>query len=564
MPEPKFPPSRSRTASATGQPSSPLPADTPEDPPAAGHATAAATRRPSRWALLLAAALGVAHAFTFAPWGNGWLQLAVLGGFGLLLARAIDQGAGTVRMALTGGLFGLGWFAAGVGWLYVAMHRFGGLPAPLSAAGVLLFASYLAIFPALAAALIGRWGNPHRPTSFMLLMAGALTLAELLRGWFLTGFPWLGIGYAHIDSPLAALAPVGGVYMVTLAAGLIAACIALAFHRLRPWHIIPGLAVLAVADSLEGVQWTYPLGQPISVSLLQGNIPQQMKFDPGFSAQARARYMDQIEQSPADLVLLPETAWTIPWSSVDADTRARMYGFITDTGSTVALGIPRVVPNPEAGPDDPYGGMQFANSVLLLDRASLADEVEPLVYDKQHLVPFGEFIPPGFRWFVDMMQIPLGDLRRGEPKQPALPVRDQWIGFNICYEDIFGEELLPALRSPEGTAQSGATILANLTNLGWYGQSHALPQHLQIARMRALETGRPMIRATNNGVTAVILPDGRVEAQLPLHEAGVLKAQVQGHGGMTPYAETGGNLPVWVVSALMLLFGVFSGRREAP
>ncbi|MDO4906148.1 MAG: apolipoprotein N-acyltransferase [Lautropia sp.] len=518
--------------------------------------------KPPRWQLLLATALGVAHAFTFAPWGNGWLQLAVLGGFGWLLANASARGAGIRRMALTGALFGLGWFTAGVGWLYIAMHRFGGLPAPLSATGVLLFAGYLSIFPALAAAVLGRFGNPRRPFGFMLLMAGALTLAELSRGSILSGFPWLGIGYAHIDSPLASLAPVGGVYAVTLAASLIGGCIAMAFHRLRPWHIIPGLAVIAVADSLDGMQWTHGHGQPITVSLLQGNVPQQMKFDPVFSARARADYLQMIESSPADLVLLPETAWTIPWQNTDPDGLARILSFVAETGSAVALGIPRLVQNPDPAPNDPWKGMQFTNSVMLLDRTGLADDIEPLYYDKRHLVPFGEFIPPGFRWFVEMMEIPLGDLRRGPVNQAPLPVADQRIGFNICYEDIFGEELLPVLHGTDGGDQDSATILANLTNLGWYGQSHALPQHLQIARMRALETGRPMIRSTNNGVTAVILPNGEVDRQLPMHEAGVLKATVQGHGGLTPYAQAGGNWPIWLASAAMMLLGMTLGRRR--
>lgn len=525
------------------------------------HPRSSASR--GRWLPLPALLLGLLHACTFAPWGNGWLQLAVLGGFGWLLAHAIGLGTRPGRLALLGSAFGIGWFAAGVGWLYVAMHDFGGLPAPLAAAGVLLFASYLSIYPALACLLLGRLARPGQPLRFILATAGAFTLAELLRGWVLTGFPWLGIGYAHIDSPLAALAPVGGVYAVTFAACLISASIAIALYRLRPWLIVPGLAVLAVANSLHGIAWTHPVGQPLRVSLLQGNIPQQMKFDPVASQQARHDYMNMIEAAPADLVLLPETAWTLPWQATDSATRERMYRFILRTDSAVGLGIPRIVA--PAGPaGSPRDSLQFANSVLLLDRSSLADEIAPLSYDKQHLVPFGEFVPPGFRWFVNMMQIPLGDLYRGSRLQAAIPLRDQRIGFNICYEDIFGEELLPVLGdghtsdSPE--RPGGASILANLTNLGWYGRSHALPQHLQIARMRSRETGRPMIRATNNGMTAIIQPNGQVSTMLPPHENGVLQASVQGHAGLTPYARAGGNLPVWLLAGLALLSGVFRCR----
>ncbi|MDO5103891.1 MAG: apolipoprotein N-acyltransferase [Lautropia sp.] len=516
---------------------------------------------PRRWPALLALLLGLAHAFCFAPWGNGWLQLAVFGGFATLLAHQCQRGASLRRLGLLGALFGLGWFTAGVSWLFVAMHDIGGLPAPVAGLALLLFAAYLAIFPALASMLTGHLAKPNRPTAFMLTMTGAFTLGELARGWLLTGFPWLGFGYAHIDSPLAALAPVGGVYLVTMAVSFISAGIALSFQRLRPWLILPALGLIAVADSLEGMQWTYPHGKPISVSLLQGNVPQVMKFDPVASAKARQDYLAMIESSPADLVLLPETAWTVPWERTDPATQARLYEFILRTDSSVALGSPRVVQLPEPPADDPYQGMRFANSMVMLDRTSLADGQLPLAYDKAHLVPFGEFIPPGFRWFVDMMKIPLGDLYRGPADQAALPLKDQAIGFNICYEDIFGEELLPAVRGSSGNGQNGATILANLTNLGWYGKSHALPQHRQIARMRALETGRPMIRATNNGVTAIILPNGEVAAELPSHQSGVLKASVQGHGGLTPYAEAGGNWPVALAAALMLLLGGRLGRR---
>ncbi|MDO4230529.1 MAG: apolipoprotein N-acyltransferase [Lautropia sp.] len=510
------------------------------------------------WWIPLALLLGVAHAFSFAPFGNGWLQLLVLGAFMLMLFAGVERRLPASRHMLLGLLFGIGWFSAGVGWVYVSMHDHGGMPAPLAGTAVLLFAGYLGLYPALAGSLIGRFSHPRQPGSFVLVAAGSLTLGELARGWVLTGFPWLGIGYAQTDTPLAGFAPVAGVYAVTLVTVLCAVAFALACRLRQPrWLLLPA-ALLAAGAGLQHVSWSQPTGQPIRVSLLQGNVPQQLKFDPAFAAKARQGYMRMIENAPADLVVLPETAWTLPWQRTEIDLQGRMRHFLNRTGSAVALGMPRVIAPPDTASGQPQT-LAWANSVLLLDRDNIGpDQAPPPVYDKHHLVPFGEFVPPGARWFVDLMNIPLGDMARGSTTQPSMPVRGQHIGFNICYEDIFGEELLPALHdAPE---RPGATILANVTNLGWFGRSHALDQHLQIARMRALETARPMIRATNTGTTAVIDPHGQVLSQLPHHEEATLQAEVQGYDGLTPYARAGGNWPVLIMALLLMLIG--SGMRQ--
>ena len=641
---------------------------------------------------LLALLLGVAHAFTFAPWGNGWLQLAVLTGFALLVLR----GGGF----LTGLLFGIGWFSAGVGWVYISMHDYGGVPAPLAAVAVVLFSSYLGLYPALGALFCRR--NHLAPWPFVLTFSGALTLAELARGWVLTGFPWLGIGYAQIDSPLAGFAPVGGVYLVTLVTSFIAASAAVPLQHVLTRHtpaptppILPLMVLCLVSVALLGLgtvlgkhAWSIPAGKPLSVSLLQGNVPQAMKFDPETAALARHQYLQMIENAPADLILLPETAWTTRWDNTESSLKQRLYQFIFDTDSTVALGLPRFglvrVPGThkpgtaqnaantantantasttnttnahahahasgkrasEEQAEEPASGEQISgerasgehasgkdmeasvakaadthaqdawqwqvsNSVEVFTRESILgpsaagsiDRSGRYHYDKRHLVPFGEFIPEGFHWFMAIMQVPLGDQMRGSPQQPLLDLKDQRIGFDICYEDIFGEELLDQVRDqhpaspsaqqapghehPERTTPdrehtgrdtaaastagdasgTGATILANLTNLGWFGNSHALPQHLQIARMRALETARPIIRATNTGTTAVIDAHGHVQAQLPTHQEGTLRATVQGHTGLTPYARLGGNLALWLLSAALMAAGTLLARkfRAAP
>jgi apolipoprotein N-acyltransferase len=511
--------------------------------------------------IVLAVALGLLHAAAFAPWGTWWAELAVLAGFAALVLSLIRAGRSPRVVALAGLGFGVGWFVAGVGWLYVSMHTYGLMPAPLAALALVLFAFYLGLFPA-AASWATAWIAARRPgnlPAFAFSFAASFTLAELARGYFFTGFPWLAIGYAHAEGPIAGFAPIAGSYGVGFGACLVAALLAALPAALRDGarrrQLVAGFALplaLVVMAGVTGarVAWTTAAGAPLQVRLLQGNVPQRTKFDPAVTRQTMQRYLELVEAEPADLIVLPETAWTVPWPSTPPELVQRLERFVRDTGSAVAIGLPLTTPvasgsgsRAAAAPGD----LALTNSVLLFDRTAFESSSPPARYDKRHLVPFGEFVPWGFRWFVDLMTIPLGDFGRGAPDQPPFKVGEQRISFNICYEDVFGEELLPALGGADG-----ATILANVSNLAWFGDSHALPQHLQIARMRTLETGRPMIRATNTGVTAAIDHDGKLLAALPTYRLGALSVTVQGRSGLTPYARMG-NQAVLVLAALILL-----------
>lgn len=518
----------------------------------------------------LAAALGLLHAATFAPWGSWWAQLAVLAVFAGLTMSMIRHRRSRRRIAATGMLFGFGWFLAGVGWLFVSMHTYGLMPAPLALLALVLFALYLSLYPAAAAwataALCGgrqeSRGAMFAAAAFALCFASAFTVAELVRGHLFTGFPWLAIGYAQVDGPLSGYAALAGSYGVgfaaCLGAGLLAGLLSSlrqegSRRRLLLATLVPVLALLLVGHVAKDVAWSQPVGAPLKVRLLQGNVPQQMKFDPQVARQTMQRYLELVEAEPADLIVLPETAWTVAWASTPPELARRLERFVQATGSAVAIGMPLVTPVQGAG--GPAAGkapisespLTLTNSVLLFDRAVFGAHAQPARYDKRHLVPFGEFVPWGFRWFVDLMTIPLGDFGRGLPDQPPFAVGQQRIAFNICYEDVFGEELLPAL-----AGEDGATILANVSNIAWFGDSHALPQHLQIARMRTLETARPMIRSTNTGVTGAIDFDGKVLAALPPYQLGALSVTVQGRSGLTLYARTG-NWPVLAASLLILL-----------
>ncbi|MFZ1181130.1 MAG: apolipoprotein N-acyltransferase, partial [Herbaspirillum sp.] len=308
--------------------------------------------------------------------------------------------------------------------------------------------------------------------------------------------------------------------------------------------------VLAGAGAaLQSVSWTTPAGKPISVRLLQGNIPQEMKFSNEALLSSLMLYDDMIRNAPADLIATPEIAVPLLPQQLPPDYLTRLTHFAHSTGSHLALGMPL---------SDAAG--QYSNSVIGFspDPASASN---PYRYDKHHLVPFGEFIPPGFRWFVDMMRIPLGDMTRGKSLQPPFQVKQQWIMPNICYEDLFGEEIAGQIRATAGQAQ--ASILLNLSNIAWFGHSIALPQHLQISQMRALETGRPMLRSTNTGATAVIGPDGRLLSALQPYTRNVLTASIQGYQGHTPYILLGNSLVLALTLAALAAAWLLSRRRAS-
>lgn len=501
----------------------------------------------ARWSPLLAAAAGALSVLSFAPFGWWPLQilsLALL--FSLLMAQTSAR-----KSALLAWAFSSGWILCGVYWLFISMHRYGGLPAWMAGLGVVLFALGVGSFAAImmgAAQWLRRRGHHDGASpawALLLLFPACWMLGEWLRGWVFTGFPWIISGYAHAASPLAGYAPLVGVYGVGWLAALFAGSIAL-----LPYRKLPAVAMLAVAGAgmalHHQVDWTRPHGSEISVRLLQGNVPQEIKFAPEQVDATLRLYHDMVRAAPADLIVTPETALPLMAHRIPAAFLDSLRAFLADTGSRLALGIPIS-----------DGPMQYANSVLVFPPDPAAQLYR---YDKHHLVPFGEFIPPGARWFVEMMDIPLGDFTRSPVLQPPFALRDQWIMPNICYEDLFGEEIAAQIAARHTAGQPAPTILLNLSNIAWFGDSIALPQHLQISQMRALETGRPMLRATNTGATAVIDPKGRVASILPYGERAALEAKVQGTSGLTPYVMLGNALPVGL--ALLLLALSWLPRRK--
>ena len=501
-------------------------------------------RRPSI-EIAAVAALGALQTAAFIA-GDLWpLQMIAVA----LLAWRVGK-ASPRRAAALGCAFGLAWLCAGTWWLYVSMHRYGGLPAWLAALAVLALSAFLSLFLAAAMAIVARW-RPRSPARAALLFAAAWLLAEVARGVVLTGFPWVSSGYAHVDSPLAGLASTIGVYGVgAVAAGLASAFGFSALHRARAW-VAPGgalaLALLAAAG-LGRVDYTTPT-RTLTISLLQGNVPQQEKFAAPYLEGGLAATAAQLAAARGELVVGPETVIPIPLGQLDDAHWQMLVKRFEAPGRAVLLGVPM---------GDPAQG--YTNSALGLSATTATLPGGFYRYDKHHLVPFGEFVPTGFHWFTEMMDIPLGDFDRGPLTAPSFDVGGERVAPNICYEDLFGEDLA-ARFVPEGGAP---TILANLSNIGWFGRTIAVEQHLRISRMRSLELQRPMIRATNTGATAVIDHRGNVTHSLPPFTVGILEGTVEGRQGLTPFASWAGRFGVWPLGALggVLLFAL--RRRVDP
>jgi apolipoprotein N-acyltransferase len=432
----------------------------------------------------------------------------------------------------------MGQYTVGVSWVYVSMHDIGGMPAPVAALATLLLAAYMAAYTALAGWLQWRLRGSRTWLRAWLVMPSSWAFAELARGWVLSGFPWLSLGYSQTDGPLAGIAPLLGVYgvgaaVVSLGAG---GALALWHARQRRWtgalaHAGAVVLCTAAASAAHTIAWSGPTGQPLRVLLLQGNVPQSLKFVPGQYEKTVADYTRLIQSARADLVVLPETALPrmVRGELLSEPALATWHDLGQQAGNALIVGIPR------QGTEG-----QYFNAAVGLGH------LYGQAYAKSHLVPFGEMIPWGARWFVDLMRMPLADFARGGAGQALFRVGDQRIAANICYEDLFGEEIISAL--PQ------ATLLLNLSNVAWFGDSLAPHQHLQIARMRSLETARPGLRATNTGATALIGADGRVEGVLPFFTEGALSVTVQGRSGITPYVHLG-NWGILVLALAGLLVG---------
>ena len=527
---------------------------------------------------------GALQALSFAPdplpqWALSPLQLCTMAWLVTCIWRA-PNGLFAARRAW---LFALGHFVVGLYWLTISMHVYGYMPMPLAIVALVALSAYLALFASLAAWLVHQIKAVSQSSLSATLWssfawASAWTISEWLRATLFTGFPWLNIGYAHVDSWFAGWSSVSGLYGVTFVTAFSAAAIA-ALVGLRPrtqvqthldtatrattaLHGVVGLLALAFAFiglALGHIQWSTPAGSPLVVRLIQGNVDQGVKFSPDHLYKIIQQHQ-RLAATPApagspqpQVVLLPETVMAVFQHQIAPAAWQAWIDVAKAQQSTILIG--------SALYDTKTGA--YTNSVIGIDAATTANQLFEATmvqrYDKSHLVPFGEFVPFGFRWFVNLMSIPLGDFTRGTSKQKPFAIAGQRIAPNICYEDVFGEELLPAMRGTAGT-QDGATMLANFSNLAWFGDSWALRQHWQMSRLRAIETSRPMLRTTNTGATGAIDHRGHGIAQLPPNRVGVLDTAIQGQQGLTPYVRVGNGLILGL--CVLILFAAWWRRKD--
>ncbi|MEH6388201.1 MAG: apolipoprotein N-acyltransferase [Pseudomonas profundi] len=466
---------------------------------------------PGHVVALLAGALSTLSLNPFNLWPLGLVSVA-------LLYQGLKQVSGG-QAVLRGWAWGVGLFATGVSWVYVSIHVHGYAPPALAGLLTALFVCGLALIPALMAWVWSRW---LRPASGIWLACFGFSLlwiaTEMFRGWFLTGFPWLYHGYAHTDTWLAGWAPVGGVWLV----GLLSVLSACLLSETRLWArprqaMLGGISLLAIwlgGWLLNAVEWTSPAGKPLSVALIQADIAQSRKWDPAHIDHTLATYRDMsYAQGPVDLIVWPETAVPVLQSQALPFVQG-MARNLAERGTTLITGIP--VDQGQGDEMRIYNGISVAGD-------------ESNQYLKHKLVPFGEYVPleQWLRGVIAFFDLPMSSFSRGPAKQAPLSAMGYELAPFICYEAVY----------PDFAARLAAQsqLLISISNDSWFGRSIGPLQHLQMARMRSIESGRWMIRGTNNGVTALIDHQGKLREQIPQFAALALKGEVQPREGQTPF-----------------------------
>jgi apolipoprotein N-acyltransferase len=491
----------------------------------------------SRHGQWLAVPAGAALALAFAP--VSWVPLAFLCPAVLFL---LWQDAAPRRAAWRGFLFTGGTFLAGTYWLYHSIHLVGGAPLWIAAFLMLGLVAIMGCYTAGLGYVVARWGAASGARRWLLLLPAGWVLVEWFRGWFLSGFPWLALGYTQLDTPLAGFAPLSGVYGTSLAVALVAGALVGLLLGDRAARVAAAATIAAVAiaaAALGRIEWTEPRGTRIDVALVQGAVPQSMKWEPGERERTLDLYAElTMPHLGADIIVWPEAA--LP--ALESDLRdylETLRATARAQGSDVVMGLLRR--------DRTTGA--FHNSMVALGATEQW-------YDKRRLVPFGEFfpVPAAVREWLRLMNLPYSDFVPGARDQAPLTAGGETLAPTICYEDAYASEQLALARR--------STLLVNVTNDAWFGDSTAPHQHLDISRMRSLETGRPMLRATNDGVTALIAHDGSLQGTLPQFQPGVLTGTVEPRTGLTPYVRFG-NVPVLALVALGLGAGLWRAGRRA-
>ncbi len=474
---------------------------------------------------LLAIICGALLPFSFAPYGYFWLQFPLIA---YIFVVCLEQKPSIAFKR--GFLFGLGWFMHGIYWLYYSLHFHGGMPASVAVITIALLSAYMALFPALAFYISNRFIQTSKYYSLVIIYPISWMIFDWLRGYFLTGFPWVQVGTAQIDTYLAGYAPLIGGLGVGLLVTVIAGLLVLSSNKLQIKITLPAIFIIYVIGyALSFIEWTEAVDKPIKVSMIQGNVPQAEKWKRDNYRPTLEMYRELTQQHwDSDLIIWPETA--IP------GFKKRVTYYLQElskeakqSNTDVLLGV--FTRNTET--------QRYYNSMVTLD-----DQV----YLKRHLVPLGEYFPlrPLLGFFAQWVNIPMSDIDSGDDIQPLIKAAGQPIGLSICFEDVFDRSVL--LDLPE------ATLLVNVSNDAWFEDSAQPWQHHQIARMRALETGRMLLRVTNTGVSSIIDRSGDVVEIAPQFERYVITANVQAYKGATPYMLWSNYLLISLAVIVLFIF----------
>ncbi|MFK5969027.1 MAG: apolipoprotein N-acyltransferase [Candidatus Marithrix sp.] len=473
----------------------------------------------------------------FAPY-----SIAIIAILSIVILSLLWQNVTPRRACWRGFLYGIGMFGVGVSWVHISFYQFGGLPMIGAILLTLTFVITIALYPALLGWLLIRFF----PKNNLILLPAAWTLMEWLRGWLFTGFPWLSIGYSQIDSPLNNFAPLLGVYGVSWITVLIAVLLIYSFNFKRLTREVISIMILISLGigSLLEINWTKPIDKPFKVALIQGNIPQEFKWLSGFQLPSMQRYLEASQlHRDADLIIWPETAIPLFYHEIPSYAPGFLDELMlehVEYKTDFLIGVPTM--NSDGS---------YYNTVM-----SFTDK--PSFYYKNHLVPFGEYIPfqAFFGNLLRLLNIPMSEFSAGTTNQTPLTSVGHDVGISICYEDAFGDLVRNSLPA--------AKFLVNVSNDAWFGDSIAPHQHLEIARMRASETGRYLLRATNTGISAIINNKGEIIAQAPQFKITALRAEVQPYQGTTPYIKFGNKLIV-IISLLFIIIGlIFVNKTVKP
>lgn len=474
------------------------------------------------WSTYLAALLaGCLSTLSFAPFHFWWL-----GPLAVALMYLGHHQLSTVQATLHGWLFGIALFGTGTSWVYVSIHDYGYTGVPLAIVLTGLFVAVLALFPAI---FFGLYRHFTSSRLAFLSFAGTWVLAEAFRSWAFTGFPWLLLGSAQVDSPIATWAPIGGVYLLSLIVALTGTLL-VEFFRRRWWAVVP-IAMLWLAALVMPGQWTHKAADPLRFALIQGNLPQLDKWSSEGQRNALEVYARLTHELPinADVIVWPETA--LPMFANQARPYLERLQASLPPGTALLTGIVQ-------GDRDEH----YYNAII--GTGAVQGE-----YRKSHLVPFGEFLPLDsmLRDVIDFFDLPMSDFSAGAESQPPIFTHDVAIGNAICYEIVYPDLVAERARN--------AKVLLTVSNDTWFGRSIGPLQHLQMARLRALENGRYVVRATNNGVTAIIDDQGNLRQRGPQFEATSVIGEVTPMTGLTPFSRVG-SWPTWLLAALLVLPGI--------